>query len=60
MGEGMSFDFSELLSKRKLMRIRTDEKLTLKEIEAAKSDLEDARESLGRGKLKWATIQGYY
>lgn len=31
-----------------------------KEIGAAQSDLDDARASLNLGKLKWATIPGYY
>jgi uncharacterized protein (UPF0332 family) len=60
MGEGMSFNFKRLLDERKLVRIKPDRKLVLKEIEAARSDLVDARESLERNKFKWATIQGYY
>ena len=60
MGGGMSSEFSIMLEKRRLMRIKPDRKLSLKEIEAAKSDLNDAKDSLKRKKLKWATIQGYY
>jgi len=37
-----------------------DRKLILKEIEGAVSDLEEAKDSLSRRSLKWATIQGYY
>ncbi|MGI0024032.1 MAG: HEPN domain-containing protein [Nitrososphaera sp.] len=32
----------------------------VKEMEAAKSDLAEARDSLAGKKLKWATIQSYY
>lgn len=60
MGKRVSSEFKRLLLKRKLMRIKPDKRLILKEIEAAKSDLEDAKESLERDKFKWATIQGYY
>ena len=31
-----------------------------KELSAAESDLKEARDSLKRGRTKWATIQGYY
>ncbi len=34
--------------------------MVIKEIEAAKSDLAEAHDSLAGKKLKWATIQGYY
>lgn len=34
--------------------------MVLKEIEGAISDLEEAKDSLLRRKLKWATVQGYY
>ena len=60
MGAGMSFKFRQLLEERRLVRIKPDRKLVLKEIEGAKSDLETARKSLRDGNFKWATIQGYY
>lgn len=60
MGEGMSYQFRRLLDERRLMRSRPDRKLVIKEIEAAASDLEEAKGSLSRGKIKWAIIQGYY
>ncbi len=60
MGDGLSPEFLNLLEERKLMRIRRDRKLVLKEISAAKADLKDAKESIKRRKFKWATIQGYY
>jgi uncharacterized protein (UPF0332 family) len=60
MGNGLSPEFQKLLEDRKLTKIRTDRKLVVKEISAAKSDLKDARESFALKKFKWATIQGYY
>lgn len=60
MGDGMSSEFERLIAERKLIRARIGRGMIEKEIEAAESDLKDARDSLERGKLKWATIQGYY
>jgi len=60
VGENVSLVVQKLLEERKLMKIRADRKLVLKEIAAAKNDLKDAKESLESGKSKWATIQGYY
>jgi uncharacterized protein (UPF0332 family) len=60
MGERVSYELKRLLRERKIVRIRADRKLVLKEVEGAKSDLEDARDSLAQRKFKWATIQGYY
>lgn len=48
------------MEERKIIKIKPDKNLILKEIEAAKSDLADAKDSLERKKFKWATIQGYY
>lgn len=56
----MSYQFRRLIDERQLMRIKPDRGLVLNEIEGASSDLEDAKDSLSRGKFKWATIQGYY
>jgi uncharacterized protein (UPF0332 family) len=56
----MSFKFRQLLQERRLVRIKPDGKLVLKEVEGAKSDLETARKSLGDRNFKWAIIQGYY
>jgi uncharacterized protein (UPF0332 family) len=60
MGTDLNSKLTKLLAERKLTRIATDRKLVLKEIAASKSDLTDAKESLGLKKFKWATIQGYY
>jgi len=60
MGNRLSPALQKLLEERKLVRIKPDKKLVLKEMAAAKSDLKDARESIALKKFKWATIQGYY
>jgi uncharacterized protein (UPF0332 family) len=60
MGNRLSPELQKLLEERKISRMRTDRKLVLKEVGAAKSDFKDAKESIERKKFKWATIQGYY
>ena len=60
MGNDLNPRLKKLLEERKLTRITPDRKLVLKEIAGSKSDLADAKESLGLNKFKWATIQGYY
>jgi uncharacterized protein (UPF0332 family) len=52
--------FKRFVEQRKLIKIGVDRKLVIKEVEAAVSDLEEAKDSLSRERLKWATIQGYY
>lgn len=52
--------FKRFVGQRKLIKISVDRKLAIKEVEAAVSDLEEAKDSLSRERLKWATIQGYY
>jgi len=49
-----------LLEERRLVRIKPDRRLVLKEIEGAKADLETAKKSLQDENFKWAIIQGYY
>jgi uncharacterized protein (UPF0332 family) len=60
MGSRISPQLARLLRERKLTRAQISRGVVLKEIEAAQTDLQDAKESLESGKLKWATIQGYY
>ncbi len=60
MGSTMSTRLKHLIQERKLMKTRIARDMIRKEIEAAQSDLGDARTSFDQGKLKWATIQGYY
>lgn len=56
MGNRLSPELQKLLEERKLTRMRTDRKLIIKEVTAAKSDLKDAQESIERKKFKWGTI----
>jgi len=60
MGTRVSFKFKRLLEERRLVRIKPDRRLVLKEIEGAKADLETAKKSLQDENFKWAIIQGYY
>ncbi len=60
MGSRVSPELSRLLNERKITRAQISEGMILKEIEAAETDLKDAKDSFGNGKFKWATIQGYY
>lgn len=53
-------EFRRFIEDRRLIRIKVDRKLILKEIKGAISDLEEAKDSLTRGRFKWATVQGYY
>jgi uncharacterized protein (UPF0332 family) len=60
MGSGLSPEFEKLVDERKLIKARISRGMIPKEIEAAKADLRDARDSFEQRKYKWATIQGYY
>ncbi len=53
-------EIQRLLADRKLTKANISRETILKELNAAKGDLEDAKDSLDRQKHKWATIQGYY
>jgi len=56
----MSARFRQLIFDRKLLKAKITHDMIVKEIEAAATDLDDARYSLANKKLKWATIQAYY
>jgi len=60
MGERISYKLKRLLADRKILRIKPDKALVLKEVEGAESDLATAKESLEDCNFKWATVQGYY
>jgi len=60
MGNRISSELQRLLQERKLVRARITRDMVVKEIRAAETDLQDARDSLSRNRFKWATIQGYY
>lgn len=56
----MNSEFERMIGERRLTRFKTDRSLILKELREAEADLAEAKDSIGRGKFKWATIQGYY
>lgn len=60
MGERIGSELTRLLRERKLLRIRADRKLILKEMEAASYDLTRARGSLDDDDAKWAIVKAYY
>jgi len=60
VGERVSAELTRLLRERKLLRIRADRKLILKEIEGASYDLTRARRSLDDDDAKWAIVKAYY
>lgn len=61
MGKGVrNQDFEDCLNRQKLVKFASARKLTSREMESAGEDLRDAKDSLNRGKDKWATIQAYY
>ena len=60
MASRISPEIQRLLAERKLIRAKISKEMILKEISAAKDDLEDAKDSFKFKKYKWATIQGYY
>jgi len=49
-----------LLKEGKIAHSRVSRSMVLKELDAASTDLKEARDSQNRGGLKWATIQAYY
>ena len=60
MGERIGSELARLLRERKLLRIRADRRLVLKEMEAASYDLTRARRSLDDDDAKWAIVEAYY
>jgi uncharacterized protein (UPF0332 family) len=60
VGERLSAELTRLLRQRKLLRIRADRKMALKEMEAASYDLTRARRSLDDEDAKWAIVKAYY
>lgn len=56
----MSEEFEGCLKRKKITEFERAKKLVQKEIDAAESDMISAKESMGKGGCKWATIQSYY
>ena len=44
----------------KIIRFPHGKRLVDKELNSARSDLEDAKFEFGHARYKWSTIQGYY
>ena len=55
-----NLDFEECLRTRKIIFFPRAKKLAPKEMMAAREDLDEARDRLGHGKFKYATINSYY
>ena len=54
------FELREAIAKRQILRFADGPELAQKELRAAKDDLRDRRDTLERGRYKWATTQAYY
>lgn len=55
-----NLDFEECLRNRKIIFFPRAKRLVPKEMTAAREDLDEARDRLGHGKFKYATINSYY
>jgi len=60
MANRVTPEISRLLSERKMVRIKPDRELVLKEIQGAEYDLEKAERSITQSDFKWTTVQAYY
>jgi len=56
----MRQEFKDCLDRGKIIRFPQGKKLVDKELNSARSDLEDAKFGFGHARFKWSTIQGYY
>jgi len=54
------FGINEAIEKRKIIPFAAGPKISGKELKIAKEDLQESKESLVKGKFKWATTQAYY
>ena len=52
--------FKDCLNRGKIILFPQGKNLALKELNSARSDLEDAQFGLAHGRHKWSTIQAYY
>ena len=60
MADRMTPQIKRLLEERKLLKIKPDMRLVLKETKGSEYDVSRARKSLADGDFKWATVQAYY
>ncbi len=56
----MNPKISQLLAERRIIPVKSDRKIVLKEIHGADYDLDKARRSLEENDAKWATVKAYY
>src|SRR4030042_3482450 len=56
----MRQEFRECLTRDKITQCPQGKRLVDKELNSARSDLEDAKFGLEHSRYKWSTIQGYY
>ena len=50
----------EAVEKRRILPFGDGPKIASKELNIAKEDLEEAKDTLAKGRFKWATTQAYY
>ena len=60
MAPRVSSVLQRLLREQKITPSRTSAGMVQKELEGGRFDLQEAKDSLGLGKYKWATVQAYY
>lgn len=53
-------DFEQCLREGRIVRIRPTVPMIVKELDGARIDQITAEDSLSRGHVKWASVQGYY
>ena len=54
------YDIQEAIEKRRIIPFSDGPKVSSKELRTAKEDLQDAKDVLGLGKIKLATVSAYY
>jgi uncharacterized protein (UPF0332 family) len=53
-------DFQNCMQEGRILAFGDGPKLAAKQLEIAKGDLAEAKDSIERGRWKWATVQAYY
>jgi len=54
------FNIQEAIEKRRIIPFPDGPRVSVKELRIAREDLQESRETLAKGKFKWATTQAYY
>lgn len=60
MAGRISYTLQKLIRERKITKIKPEQEVILKEIEAAEYDLKKAQKTLDDNDAKWATVKAYY